>query len=55
MTSFQALFCLKRFFSLFELYKFNLLRFLLKKLNEYYLKIITKTTQIFRSRIISQW
>ena len=28
MTSFQALFCLKRFLSLFAEYKFNLLRFL---------------------------
>ncbi len=55
MTSFQALFSLKRFLSLFEEYKFNLLRFLFIKLNELFNKIKTKTTLIFKSRTISQW
>ena len=55
MTSFQASFFLKLFFSLFEVFEFSLLRFPLKKLDEILIKTITKTTLNFKSRIISQW
>ena len=55
MTSFQASFFLKLFFSLFEVFEFSLLRLPLIKFNEILFKIITKATLNFKSRIISQW
>ena len=55
MTSFQASFFLKRFFSLFEVFEFNLLIFPLIKLNKILVKIIAKTTLNFKSITISQW